>query len=64
MEGSELPVGGDVVTAINGEPINDDDDLLLRISQQEPGDRVTLTLLRDGEARQLDVTLEARPSDF
>lgn len=64
VEGFELPVGGDVVIALDGEPTNDASELLFQISQQEPDDTVTMTVLRDGEEIELDVTLEARPSDF
>jgi 2-alkenal reductase len=64
VEGFELPTGGDVIVAINDDTTEDDSDLLLQISQQEPGDTVTVTVLRDGEELQLDVTLEPRPSNF
>jgi 2-alkenal reductase len=58
-----LPTGGDVIVALNGEPVRDMDDLILSISQQDPGDRVTLTVLRRGERIELQATLAERPDD-
>jgi S1-C subfamily serine protease len=56
-----IPIGGDIVVALNGQPARDMDDLILLISQQEAGDRVTLTILRDGKAIELSAVLAARP---
>jgi 2-alkenal reductase len=56
-----IPVGGDVVVALNGQPARDMDDLILLISQQEAGNQVTLTLLRDGEEIELAAVLAVRP---
>ena len=56
-----LPTGGDVIVALNGEPVRDMDDLILLISQQDPGSRVTLTVFRDGEQIEIQATLAARP---
>ena len=56
-----VPVGGDVVVALNGEPVRDMDDLILAVSQQAIGDRVTLSVLRDGEEIELVAQLAARP---
>ena len=61
IEGLPVPTGGDVVVAMNGEPVLDMDDLILAISQQEIGDQVTLTVLRDGERIELTAQLAARP---
>jgi S1-C subfamily serine protease len=58
-----LPTGGDVIVALNGEPVRDMDDLILLISQQDPGDRATLTVLRSGERIEIQATLAARPDD-
>jgi len=48
---------GDVVTAIDGEPVKTLDDILTLLEQRQPGDKVTLTLWRAGRARQEQVTL-------
>jgi 2-alkenal reductase len=61
VEGLDVPVGGDVIVAVNGEHIRDFDDLLTVVAAKNPGDTVELTVLRDGEEQQIPVTLEARP---
>lgn len=61
-EGRAVDVGGDVVTAIDGQPVESFDDLLIYVSLNgAPGQEVTLTILRDGEYRDVKVVLEARP---
>ena len=55
---------GDIITAINGRRIdaqNGVDDIL---SQYEPNDRLSLTVLRDGQTLQLNLTLGVRPADL
>ncbi len=61
LNGQEFAVGGDVITAWNGEAITSMPELQARVRQSEPGDEVTLTILRDGEQQELTITLEARP---
>jgi len=56
-----VPTGGDVVIALDDQTIRDMDDLILAISQREIGDRVRLTILRDGKEIQLTAQLAARP---
>ena len=52
-------VQGDVITAINDEPVANLDDLLTQLERHQPGDNVTLTLWRDGKTRKQAVTLAA-----
>lgn len=60
-----VSIGGDVVTAIDNQPVNSFDDLLIYIAlEAEPDQRVTLTILRDGESQDLIVELEERPTDL
>jgi serine protease DegQ len=54
--------GGDVIVAFEGKGIATVEDLFARLRQFRPGDRVTLGVVRDGERRQVDVTLVERPS--
>jgi 2-alkenal reductase len=60
----EVPVGGDVVVAVDGEPIIDFDDLLIEVMSRRPEDTLTLTVLRDGEEQEIEVTLESRPAEL
>lgn len=50
---------GDVILAVDGRPIHDTGDLMERIALMQPGDRVTLDIVRYGEAERLAVTLGA-----
>lgn len=47
----------DIITAVNGEPVDAERTLRDRLFAYEPEDVVTLTVLRDGETLELDVTL-------
>jgi len=54
---------GDIVLAVNGEPVLDSRRLTLRISQAAPGTAVDLKLLRDGQEQNINVTLGELPAD-
>jgi putative serine protease PepD len=53
---------GDVVTAVNGKAITGASDLTTAIASAKPGDKVELTVNRDGDQLTLTATLETRPS--
>jgi S1-C subfamily serine protease len=54
--------GGDVITAIDGVPVNNFDQLLsYLVTNKAPGETVTLTVLRDGQTLDVPVTLGERP---
>ncbi len=57
-------VGGDVITEIDGEPVASMVDLIALIDERSPGDKVTLTVVRDGDTTTLKVTLEERPESL
>jgi S1-C subfamily serine protease len=48
---------GDVITAVDGESVATLADLVAILDEHQFGDRVTLTVERDGEARKVTVTL-------
>ncbi|MGD0003804.1 MAG: trypsin-like peptidase domain-containing protein [Anaerolineaceae bacterium] len=57
-----LKAGGDLITAIDGQPVNVYADLIgYLMTQKSPGDKVVLTILRDGKEMQVTVTLGKRP---
>jgi 2-alkenal reductase len=57
-----LNAGGDLITALDGRPINTFDELLsYLITNKSPGDNVVLTVLRDGQSLDITVTLGKRP---
>ena len=51
---------GDIVTAINGKKIKDTHELLLLISSFHVGDKVSISVLRDGRAMNFQVTVAER----
>ncbi len=53
---------GDVITALGGVQIASLEDLTNALEARSPGDRVTLTVLRNGSTRRIEVTLGTRPS--
>ena len=58
-----LLAGGDLITAIDGQPVSTFDELLSYLTtNKSPGDSVVLTVLRDGQPMDITVTLGARPS--
>jgi S1-C subfamily serine protease len=48
---------GDVIVAIDGQPVRSDDELRLRLEQRRAGDSITVTVDRDGRQRDLEVRL-------
>ncbi len=62
IRGAEIPVNSDIIVAINGELIRDIDDLVAYLVENtSPGDTVVLTIVRDAQTLDLDVTLGVRP---
>ncbi|MGH2558593.1 MAG: S1C family serine protease [Thermomicrobiales bacterium] len=56
---------GDVITAIDGEEIDDDHSLVeVLIFGHAPGDTVELTIDRDGAEETVSITLDERPTDL
>jgi 2-alkenal reductase len=61
IDGVDVPVGGDVVIAVNGEPVVDFSDLLSEVALRNPNEEVELTIIREGQEQQIMVELEPRP---
>ena len=53
---------GDVVTGFDGETIASSDDLSAAVLGKQPGDKVEITVQRDGSTKTVTVTLGTRPS--
>jgi S1-C subfamily serine protease len=51
---------GDVVTALGSTPIQSSGDLLSALRQYKPGDKVQVTILRNGQNSNLEVQLGQR----
>jgi len=52
---------GDVITAVDGEPVRTTDDLLRIVDQHKVGDTVALTILREGKSTEVKVNLDPLP---
>jgi 2-alkenal reductase len=59
----QVKTGGDVVIAVDGKPVLQNNDLSTLVAAHKPGDSVTLDVLRDGQKESVDVTLGSRPAD-
>lgn len=58
-----LPAGGDLITAIDAQPVANFNDLIsYLVKYKGPGDTVVLTIIRDNDPIELEVTLDKRPS--
>ncbi len=53
----------DIIIAVDGAEIVDFDQFAVIIRSHEPGDGITLSLLRDGEEQELDITLGEHPEE-
>jgi S1-C subfamily serine protease len=62
FQGQQVVAGGDVILSVDGKPVVAESDLPRLISRHEPGEEVTLEILRDGDRRKVDVTLAERPT--
>ncbi len=58
-----LPVGGDIITAVNGQPIEDSRELTIYLeTKTRVGDTAELTVIRDGREQRVPVQLDERPN--
>jgi S1-C subfamily serine protease len=55
--------GGDIITAIDGRIVNQTEDIISYIAENKKvGDKITLTIYRNGQFLDLEMTLQERPS--
>jgi S1-C subfamily serine protease len=62
IDGRPLRVGGDLIVAADGNDVGTVGDVIAAVDAHEPGERLELTVLRDGEERDLSVELGERPT--
>ncbi|MEF2279492.1 trypsin-like peptidase domain-containing protein [Deinococcus sp. YIM 134068] len=55
----EIATGGDIITAVDGQPLTEGDDLRRAVIAKRLGDSVRLTVRRDGQTREVTVNLQA-----
>jgi S1-C subfamily serine protease len=61
FQAGEYSTGGDVILQVDGHDVVTPNDLARLIASKKPGETVTLTILRDGDKKQVEVTLGKRP---
>ncbi len=65
ISGVDGTVGGDVITAIDGQPIKNMSDIIAYLAiHTQVGQTVELTVLRDGQTKTVEVTLGSRPNSI
>jgi S1-C subfamily serine protease len=62
VEGQEFGLGGDIITAIDGEKIGSSEDLVKTISDAHAGETVEVTVIRGEKTATVSVTLAERPA--
>jgi S1-C subfamily serine protease len=62
VEGTEFGLGGDIITAVDGEPIASTEELVEQISDAHAGETVELTVVREGKTASVSVQLAERPA--
>ncbi|MDY6774026.1 MAG: trypsin-like peptidase domain-containing protein, partial [Candidatus Nanohaloarchaea archaeon] len=62
IEGRKITVGGDVIVGIDGRKVRKINDILNYLAKETSvGETITLTVLRDGERKEIELTLARRP---
>jgi S1-C subfamily serine protease len=64
VQGQQFTVGGDVITKVDNTPIKTADGLIAFLGTKKPGDTVTVTVDRNGQSQDIQVTLAQRPSNL
>jgi putative serine protease PepD len=50
---------GDVIVAVEGSKVTDGIALIVSIRSHQPGETITFTVVRDGDEREVEVTLDS-----
>jgi serine protease Do len=63
INGQQVTVGGDIIISVDGKQVKGFDDLITYLARStDVGQKITLTMLRQGKEETVEVTLAARPS--
>ncbi len=63
IDGAQVNVGGDIIIAVDGKGVTAMDAIIdYLFTSKRPGDKITLTVLRDGQQKDIVVTLGERPT--
>jgi S1-C subfamily serine protease len=59
----EIGVGGDLIMAIDGHPVDRNDAITRALAKKRPGDKLELLIFRNGRTQKLSITLSEDPGD-
>jgi S1-C subfamily serine protease len=60
--GQTVPIGGDIITKVDGKEVTGMDEVISAVNAHKPGDELTLTVSRDGKEQDITVKLGDRPA--
>ncbi|MGH7276021.1 MAG: S1C family serine protease [Candidatus Rokuibacteriota bacterium] len=61
VQGEEYLLGGDVLTVIQGTPVRTHKEYVAKVRTLKPGQLVRVTVVRDGQSRELTLAVAERP---
>jgi putative serine protease PepD len=64
VDGTQIIVGGDIITKIDGKSVESMEDLRSEIQKRKVGDTVEITYIRNGKEYTVKIKLEAMPEDI
>jgi 2-alkenal reductase len=62
INGLEVPTGGDIILAIDGTPVAGYGELVQALAFRKPGEQVTITILHNGETKDVKIVLAEKPN--
>jgi S1-C subfamily serine protease len=62
LNGQLVLIGGDVITAVDGQAVTAAGEITALVQQAEPGQTMDLTVLRSGQSIEVQVTLTESPT--
>ncbi|HXS46783.1 MAG TPA: trypsin-like peptidase domain-containing protein [Solirubrobacterales bacterium] len=62
IEGASFRLGGDIITKVDGKKIAGMEEVINAVNAASPGDKLELTIDRDGDTQDVTVTLGVRPA--
>ena len=60
--GETFPVGGDIITKVDGKEVTAMEDVISIVNEHKPGDELTLTVFSGGDEEEVEVRLGDRPA--
>ncbi len=62
IEGASIRLGGDIITKVDGKKVDGMEEVINAVNEAKPGEKMTLTVDREGKSQDIAVTLGVRPS--